>query len=149
MTRADFVWYIIIAFVVWGIIQGKREAKRNEKKRLEEEQQERERLQRVQEMRKNYVSEKQREREIQERQGKSRQQFYNEEYLRSDAWQRKRYVVLKRDNWTCVDCGAKAVEVHHKRYSKERIGKEPIDWLVSVCNACHERRHGHRTSRTR
>ena len=23
------------------------------------------------------------------------------EYLKSDAWQRKRYVVLKRDNWTC------------------------------------------------
>ena len=22
-------------------------------------------------------------------------------YLKSDAWKRKRYVVLKRDNWTC------------------------------------------------
>ena len=63
------------------------------------------------------------------------------EYLKSDAWKRKRYVVLKRDNWKCQYCGAKATQVHHKRYAKYQIGKEPIDWLVSVCGPCHKDQH--------
>lgn len=68
---------------------------------------------------------------------KQRRDYYRNEYLKSDAWQRKRYVVLKRDNWRCVYCGARATQVHHKRYAKRNIGKEPIDWLVSVCDNCH------------
>ena len=63
------------------------------------------------------------------------------EYLKTDAWQRKRYVVLKRDNWTCQSCGAKATQVHHMKYAKYNIGKEPIDWLVSLCKTCHEKQH--------
>ena len=66
---------------------------------------------------------------------------YYREYLKSDAWQRKRYVVLKRDNWTCKECGAKATEVHHLKYAKYQIGKEPIDWLVSLCSPCHRKKH--------
>ena len=62
-------------------------------------------------------------------------------YLKSDAWKRKRYVVLKRDNWTCQECGAKATEVHHLKYAKYQIGKEPIDWLVSLCSPCHRKKH--------
>src|SRR5262245_6917855 len=58
-----------------------------------------------------------------------RRDYYLNEYLKSDAWKRKRYVVLKRDNWRCVYCGAPATQVHHKRYAKKNIGKEPIDWL--------------------
>jgi len=30
---------------------------------------------------------------------KHRRDYYRDEYLKSDAWKRKRYVVLKRDNW--------------------------------------------------
>ena len=63
------------------------------------------------------------------------------EYLKSDAWQRKRYVVLKRDNWTCQYCGAKATQVHHLKYAKYQIGKEPIKWLVSLCKRCHDKQH--------
>ena len=63
------------------------------------------------------------------------------EYLKTNAWQRKRYVVLKRDNWTCQECGAKATEVHHLKYAKYQIGKEPIDWLVSLCSPCHRNKH--------
>tara|TARA_B100001113_G_C20631633_1_gene415094 strand:+ start:157 stop:468 length:312 start_codon:yes stop_codon:yes gene_type:complete len=63
------------------------------------------------------------------------------EYLKTDAWQRKRYVVLKRDNWTCQSCGAKATQVHHMKYAKYNIGKEPIDWLVSLCKTCHKKQH--------
>lgn len=75
-----------------------------------------------------------------QRQRKHRRDYYRE-YLKSDAWQRKRHLVLKRDNWTCVFCGAKATQVHHKRYARKKIGKEPIEWLVSVCKPCHHAQH--------
>ena len=39
-----------------------------------------------------------------EKRRKARKKYYNE-YLKSEAWKRKRYVVLKRDNWTCQECG--------------------------------------------
>ena len=70
----------------------------------------------------------------------SRREYYKE-YLKSDEWKRKRYVVLKRDNWTCKYCGAKATQVHHLKYAKYQIGKEPIKWLVSVCASCHRKQH--------
>ncbi|MBI1779928.1 MAG: hypothetical protein HYR66_00940 [Sphingobacteriales bacterium] len=62
-------------------------------------------------------------------------------FERKQAWQRKRYVVFKRDKWRCVFCGKPATQVHHKRYAKRNIGKEPIHWLVSVCNDCHDSLH--------
>src|SRR5271154_3838346 len=43
-----------------------------------------------------------------------RRDYYRNEYLKSDAWSRKRYVVLRRDNWRCVYCGGLATQVHHK-----------------------------------
>ena len=70
-----------------------------------------------------------------------RRDYYRNDYLKSEAWKRKRYVVLKRDNWRCVYCGSRATQVHHKKYAKYNIGKEPIDWLVSVCKICHDRLH--------
>jgi 5-methylcytosine-specific restriction endonuclease McrA len=72
---------------------------------------------------------------------KHRRDDYKNDYLKSDAWKRKRYVVLKRDNWRCVYCGGRATQVHHKRYAKRNIGKEPIDWLVSICKSCHDAQH--------
>ena len=70
-----------------------------------------------------------------------RRYWYRNVYLKSDAWRRKRYVVLKRDNWKCVHCGDKATQVHHLKYSKYNLGKEPIHWLESVCKPCHDRLH--------
>ncbi len=70
-----------------------------------------------------------------------RRDYYRNDYLKSDAWHRKRYVVLKRDNWKCVYCGARATQVHHKRYAPKNIGKEPIEWLVSICKPCHDAKH--------
>jgi hypothetical protein len=55
---------------------------------------------------------------------KQRRDYYRNTYLKSDEWQRKRYVVLKRDNWRCVYCGGSATQVHHKKYVKRNIGKE-------------------------
>lgn len=72
---------------------------------------------------------------------KRRREYYRNVYLKSDDWRRKRYVVLKRDNWQCVYCGEGATQVHHLRYAKRNIGREPIKWLVSVCKSCHEAMH--------
>jgi 5-methylcytosine-specific restriction endonuclease McrA len=72
---------------------------------------------------------------------KHRRDYYRNVFLKSEAWKRKRYVVLKRDDHKCVYCGGLATQVHHKRYAKINIGKEPIDWLVSVCKQCHELQH--------
>jgi 5-methylcytosine-specific restriction endonuclease McrA len=72
---------------------------------------------------------------------KHRRDYYRNVYLKSDAWQRKRYVVLKRDNWRCAYCGGRATQVHHRRYAKYNIGREPIEWLVSVCEDCHDSIH--------
>ena|SRR5882724_13305787 len=72
---------------------------------------------------------------------KNRRDYYRDVYLKSEAWQRKRYVVFKRDKGRCVYCGAPATQVHHKRYAKYNIGKEPIKWLVSVCKNCHDSLH--------
>ena len=75
------------------------------------------------------------------RRRKNRRDYYRNIYLKSDAWRRKRYVVLKRDNWRCEYCGKRATQVHHTRYAKYNIGKEPIDWLESVCKSCHDSLH--------
>lgn len=75
-----------------------------------------------------------------EKEREQRQEYYRNVYLKSEAWQRKRFVVLRRDNWRCVCCGAKATQVHHKRYARN-IGSEPIKWLISVCDSCHESFH--------
>jgi cbb3-type cytochrome oxidase subunit 3 len=76
-----------------------------------------------------------------EKKRKERRKYYRDVYLKSDEWKRKRYVVLKRDNWCCVNYGAPARQVHHKRYLKKNIGKEPIEWLISVCKKCHDALH--------
>ena len=75
------------------------------------------------------------------RQYRERRDYYRNVYLKSDAWQRKRYVVLKRDNWRCVYCGSRATQVHHTKYAKYNIGKEPIEWLESVFKSCHDSFH--------
>ncbi len=72
---------------------------------------------------------------------KQRRDYYRNVYLKSNDWRRKRYVVLKRDNGKCVYCGERATQVHHKRYAKKNIGKEPIKWLVSICKPCHDKKH--------
>ncbi|WP_375242689.1 HNH endonuclease [Lacinutrix sp.] len=65
-------------------------------------------------------------RNLWEKQRIERRDYYRNVYLKSDAWKRKRYVVLKRDNWKCVYCGNRATQVHHTRYAKYNIGKEPL-----------------------
>ena len=55
------------------------------------------------------------------------------------GWQRVRKQALKRDGFTCQQCGERAVMVHH-------IDHEPtnnaIENLMSMCRMCHEKHHG-------
>ena len=76
-----------------------------------------------------------------EKKRKKRKKYYNEEYLQSTDWKKKREMVMRRDKWKCVLCGQKATEIHHKRYARKNIGKEPIEWLIAVCKECHEKEH--------
>lgn len=72
---------------------------------------------------------------------KQRRFYYRNVYLKSEEWRRKRYMVLKRDNFRCCYCGKKASQVHHLKYAKKNIGSEPTEWLVSVCSSCHTSQH--------
>ncbi len=49
----------------------------------------------------------------------TRKSYYNEIYLKSEAWNRKRAVVLKRDQWVCIYCKGQATEVHHLKYARK------------------------------
>lgn len=77
-----------------------------------------------------------------EKKRRRRKKHYQENVLTSGLWKRKRSLVLKRDGRRCVYCGQRATQVHHKQYAKVNIGREPIEWLVSVCPRCHAERHG-------
>jgi 5-methylcytosine-specific restriction endonuclease McrA len=78
---------------------------------------------------------------IRDKQRERRTRYYRDDYLNSDNWKRKRALVLKRDGYKCVYCGSRATQVHHKKYAPRKIGREPIEWLVSVCDGCHRKQH--------
>lgn len=58
------------------------------------------------------------------------------------AWRKLREVVLKRDNYLCVQCGkdgrlAEATDVDHI-LNKAKGGTDSIDNLQSLCDSCHK-----------
>lgn len=67
--------------------------------------------------------------------------FNYQAYLRSEKWNQKRKAVLKRDNYKCQlnyrHTGR--LELHHKTY--ERIGKERLSDLITLCSDCHRKHH--------
>ena len=82
--------------------------------------------------------------------------YYGKEtdpFYKSQAWRRLRAVALERDHWICQDClaqkraGARirarqATVVHHvvPRETQPELALE-LDNLVSLCEACHNKRH--------
>lgn len=60
------------------------------------------------------------------------------DYLKTRQWKRIRRQILKRDNWICQSCGAKATEVHHLSYEPPVLRGERLEELMSVCRDCHE-----------
>ena len=61
------------------------------------------------------------------------------EYLKSPKWKQKRAEALKRANYHCQLCDAKATEVHHRTY--KRVFNERISDLTALCSKCHEQFH--------
>ena len=63
------------------------------------------------------------------------------QYLKTAQWAAIRKSVLERDNHRCRDCiSTEGLQVHHLTY--ENRGHEELKELVTVCRACHRRRHG-------
>lgn len=67
---------------------------------------------------------------------KSRDEEYRK-YIQSEAWQRKREEVIRRDGGKCVLCDStECLEVHHRNY--DRLGNEDLADLTTLCRECHE-----------
>lgn len=60
--------------------------------------------------------------------------------LKHPKWQKKRLLILDRDNWQCKACGSKekSLHVHHYTYQK---GKKPWEYddenFITLCEICH------------
>lgn len=61
------------------------------------------------------------------------------EKLKDPRWQKKRLLVMDRDNWTCRGCGSDIdnLHVHHMRYYKDPWDAPDHD-LITFCHSCHE-----------
>lgn len=62
------------------------------------------------------------------------------ELLRHPFWQKKRTVILQRDNFTCQKCSdtLSTLHVHHKWYNKGCLPWEyPDEALITLCDLCH------------
>jgi 5-methylcytosine-specific restriction endonuclease McrA len=46
--------------------------------------------------------------------------------------------ILKRDNYKCNRCGAKAKDVHHQEYTEKVMRGEDDNLLDSICRSCHD-----------
>lgn len=69
-------------------------------------------------------------------------------FRRTYAWKHKSETIRARDRWECQDCKARgryapATAVHHiKPLSVSPELALTDSNLISLCNECHERRHG-------
>ena len=62
--------------------------------------------------------------------------------LRDPRWQRKRLLILNRDDWACQSCKSKTnnLQVHHIVYAKRDPWDYPDDCYQTLCDGCHESR---------
>lgn len=62
------------------------------------------------------------------------------EKLRDPRWQKKRLEVMQRDEFACRDCGSKdkTLHVHHCHYEKGEPWETGSEFLLTLCEECHE-----------
>jgi hypothetical protein len=67
------------------------------------------------------------------------------EKLKDPRWQKKRLVILERDNWSCCHCldTETTLHVHHLRYSNDPWDA-PDEDLKTLCEFCHKQEHDRR-----
>lgn len=64
--------------------------------------------------------------------------------IKSPKWQKKRLEILKRDEFTCQECGNTELQlhVHHKHYNKGAEIWNYKGWeLTTLCENCHFEKH--------
>jgi 5-methylcytosine-specific restriction endonuclease McrA len=77
--------------------------------------------------------------EVKQRERQARYAEYTA-YLESDAWKKKRALVLDRAGGFCEGCGVNIpVQVHHLTY--EHLFDEFLWELKAVCMRCHHKAH--------
>jgi hypothetical protein len=61
------------------------------------------------------------------------------ERLQDPRWDKKRKEILKRDCYTCRNCGTSNEElhVHHIKYFSEDPWDCPDIYLITLCKSCH------------
>ena len=60
-------------------------------------------------------------------------------YISSPEWYAKKEAAKQRDGYKCRALGCRkthVLQVHHVRYP-EKLGEEPLDWLVTLCTYHH------------
>jgi 5-methylcytosine-specific restriction endonuclease McrA len=63
-----------------------------------------------------------------------------DEYMRSEAWSRKRTQAIEHAKGRCQTCGeTQGLEVHHLTYT--RLGREKMEDLQVLCGGCHSLEH--------
>lgn len=60
-------------------------------------------------------------------------------YCKSGMWNDIRQRVFDEKGERCVCCGRRAVQVHHRRYNKEDLLGETLEYLEPLCKHCHEK----------
>lgn len=62
------------------------------------------------------------------------------ELLKDPRWQKKRLYVLERDGWQCQFCPDKesTLHVHHLKYFPGMPWDCPDEYLITLCESCHE-----------
>lgn len=77
-------------------------------------------------------AERLRQKELAKKRKPKAQQIYNDEFLAI------RTEVLKRDNYTCVNCGQTGGELHvHHIVARAEGGTNDLTNLVTLCSRCH------------
>lgn len=63
--------------------------------------------------------------------------------LKNPKWQKKRLSVLNRDKWKCKLCGDADtnIQVHHTKYVGANPWDTPDEFLISICEHCHQVLH--------
>jgi len=71
---------------------------------------------------------------------------YYDDYLASSYWQETRKRKLELTGFVCQECGKTdtVLHVHHLTY--ERLGYELDTDLIVLCESCHRRKHGIKTT---
>lgn len=59
------------------------------------------------------------------------------DYLKSDLWKSLRLRAMQRDGYSCIACGGRATEVHHRGYGYATLSGKTIQSLFCVCRECH------------